>query len=99
MSPLEPLPEVVGAELREVVLPLRRPYQSAGTRISERRLLLVRLLTHRTEGWGECGPVPGYSTETLSACRAALSAEAERLVEGLKRAVVAGAVSLQAFLQ
>lgn len=82
MSPLEPLPTVVGGEIREVVLPLRRPYRSAGTAIRERRVLLVRLLAEEGEGWGECGPIPGYTPETAEECRRALEVELNRLVEG-----------------
>lgn len=62
----------VGAEIREVALPLRRPYRTAGTDITERRILLIRLFAEGLDGWGECGPVPGYSPETLADCRSSL---------------------------
>jgi len=68
-------PAVSGAEIIEVALPLRRPYRSGTTSLGERRLLLVRLFSDGLEGWGECGPVPGYSPETLDECMAWLTLE------------------------
>jgi O-succinylbenzoate synthase len=59
---------VESAAVHEVLLPLRRPHRTAGTEIGERRILLLHLVGPGGEGWGECGPIPGYSLETYEEC-------------------------------
>lgn len=58
------------ALLVEAVLPLRRPHRSGASEVRDHRVLLLRLTARGAEGWGECGPIPGYSRETLEECRA-----------------------------
>ena len=70
---------VIAADIIEVSLPLLRPYRSGTTAITQRRILLARLVGDGFEGWGECAPVPGYSRETLEECRSWLHAAAARL--------------------
>jgi O-succinylbenzoate synthase len=71
---------VDGIEIREVVLPMRRPHHAATSHLGERRLLLVRLGGGGAEGWGECGPIPGYSDETFSEARLGMLAAAPGLL-------------------
>lgn len=71
--------QVERVEVRQVALPLRTPYRSAGTDITERRVILVRLDAAGLTGWGEAAPVPGYSPETTEEVWEALGA-ATRLV-------------------
>jgi O-succinylbenzoate synthase len=71
-----------GVEIREVRLPLRRSYRSASTSLNERHLLVVALHSGSAVGWGECGPVPGYSAETIEECRAGLLRAARHLTAG-----------------
>jgi O-succinylbenzoate synthase len=52
-------------ELRRVVLPLVAPFRAATVDLTEREVLLVRVVAGGSEGWGECGalPDPGYTAE------------------------------------
>jgi len=60
---------VEAVELREVHLPLVRPFVSAAGPTSARSSLLIRLLTDGPDGWGECVALdePLYSAEYLDA--------------------------------
>jgi len=86
-------PPVSGAEIIEVALPLRRPYRSGTTSIEERALLLVRMRSDGLEGWGECGPIPGYTPETLDDCRGWLTTCLAEMIEGRSPAPGAGPAS------
>jgi len=59
-------PRILGSELFDVRIPLIAPYRSAGTELDRRRIFVVRLATEAGEGWGECGPIPGYSLDTAA---------------------------------
>jgi O-succinylbenzoate synthase len=52
-------------ELRRVALPLVAPFRTATLDLTEREVLLVRVVADGVEGWGECGalPDPGYTAE------------------------------------
>jgi O-succinylbenzoate synthase len=82
MSAPPPL-EIDAVEIREVGLPLRRAHRSGSSSLDERRLLLIALRSGNVIGRGECGPIPGYSMETLGDCKIALDSLARRLVDGL----------------
>ncbi len=66
-------------ELHDVAVPLLAPFRGAKTTVTERRVILVRLVAGGAGGWGECGPVPGYSADTLDAAWEALQAAAPTL--------------------
>ncbi len=67
-------------ELHEVAVPLRAPFRGAHVTVTERRVIVVRLVAGGAGGWGECGPVPGYSADDLPAAWEALAAAAPGLV-------------------
>ena len=73
-------PAIDGIEVFYVSVPMRRPHRAAGTEVTRRRLALVRLRSGAEEGWGEYGPVPGYSRESAGDAVAALLRAAPRLV-------------------
>ena len=52
-------------ELRRVTLPLVAPFRTSFGTLTERDVLLVRVVTDTADGWGECVafPDPGYSPE------------------------------------
>lgn len=56
---------VEAVELRRVALPLVAPFRTSFGTVTERDILLVRVVTDTGEGWGECValPDPGYSEE------------------------------------
>ncbi|MFM8305154.1 MAG: o-succinylbenzoate synthase [Actinomycetota bacterium] len=56
---------VEAVELRRVALPLVAPFRTSFGTETTRDILLVRVVTDRGEGWGECVafPDPGYSEE------------------------------------
>jgi O-succinylbenzoate synthase len=66
---------VQGIELREVALPLVRPFRTSFGEERDKRAILVRVLTPHTEGWGECvaSTEPRYSDEWLDGAWAVLS--------------------------
>ncbi|MFQ5949011.1 MAG: o-succinylbenzoate synthase, partial [Acidimicrobiia bacterium] len=70
-------------EVREIALPFRTPFVTAYGRLTERRLILVRLRGDGLEGWGECAPVPGYSAETIEGAWDALTGSAASILAGL----------------
>lgn len=72
--------QVERVELHEVSVPLRSPFKGARVTVTERRVILVRLVAGGAGGWGECGPVPGYSADDLDSAWEALAAAAPRLV-------------------
>ncbi len=61
-------------ELREVALPLVRPFRASFGEEREKRAILVRVLTDDGEGWGECvaSTEPRYSEEWLEGAWAVL---------------------------
>ncbi len=67
-------------ELHQVAVPLRTPFKGARVEVTERRVILVRLVAGGAGGWGECGPVPGYSADDVGAAWEALAAAAPGLV-------------------
>ena len=54
------------ATLREIQMPLVRPFETSFGRTSDRRILLVEVDAGGVSGWGECvaGERPSYSPET-----------------------------------
>lgn len=48
-----------------VALPLRQPFVSAQTWITERRVMLVKVEVGEYAGWGEAAPVPGHTDTDL----------------------------------
>ena len=65
---------VQAIELREVAIPLVRPFRTSFGEEREKRAVLVRVLTDRSEGWGECvaATEPRYSEEWLEGAWAVL---------------------------
>ncbi len=64
-------------ELRRIRLPLVTPFRSSQGFITERELLLVRLIGPEVEGWGECVALssPEYTGETVDSAHNALKRE------------------------
>ncbi len=67
MTPNEGPVVIQRVELREVALPLVRPFRTSFGEEREKRAILVRVLTDHDEGWGECvaSSEPRYSEEWL----------------------------------
>jgi O-succinylbenzoate synthase len=63
-----------GIELREVALPLVRPFRTSFGEEREKRAILVRTIGDDVEGWGECvaSEEPRYSEEWLDGAWTAL---------------------------
>ena len=55
------------ATLREIQMPLVRPFETSFGRTTDRRILLVEVDAGGVTGWGECiaGERPSYSPETI----------------------------------
>ncbi|SRR5581483_1272374 len=55
------------ATLREIRMPLVRPFETSFGRTTDRRILLVEVDADGVSGWGECvaGERPSYSPETI----------------------------------
>ena len=55
------------ATLREIHMPLVRPFETSFGRTTDRRILLVEVDADGVTGWGECvaGERPSYSPETI----------------------------------
>jgi O-succinylbenzoate synthase len=55
------------ATLREIQMPLVRPFETSFGRTAERRILLVEVDADGVAGWSECvaGERPSYSSETI----------------------------------
>src|SRR5437879_2920468 len=55
------------ATLREIQMPLVRPFETSFGRTADRRILLVEVDADGVAGWGECvaGERPSYSPETI----------------------------------
>ena len=62
-------------ELREVALPLVRPFRTSFGEERDKRAILVRVVSEEAEGWGECvaSSEPRYSEEWLEGAWAVLS--------------------------
>jgi O-succinylbenzoate synthase len=65
---------IEAAELREVALPLVRPFRTSFGEERAKRAVLVRVESQGTAGWGECAasPEPRYSEEWLDGAWLAL---------------------------
>jgi O-succinylbenzoate synthase len=63
--------EITSVELREVALPLVRPFRTSFGEDTEKRTVLVRVDAGDVVGWGECaaGDEPRYSEEWLNGAR------------------------------
>ena len=63
------------ATLREIRMPLVRPFETSFGRTVERRILLVEVNVNGVRGWGECvaGEGPYYSPETIDTAWLVLS--------------------------
>ena len=46
--------KVTAIELRRIRMPLVSPFRTSFGTATERRVLLVRVVTPEAEGWGEC---------------------------------------------
>ncbi len=55
------------ATLREIQMPLVRPFETSFGRTADRRILLIEVEADGVAGWGECvaGERPSYSPETI----------------------------------
>jgi len=71
----DPSVEVRSVELREVALPLVRPFRTSFGEEREKRAILVRADCGQVQGWGECvaSPEPRYSEEWLEGAWAILA--------------------------
>jgi O-succinylbenzoate synthase len=63
----DPAPPVELIELRQVALPLVRPFRTSFGEEREKRAVLIRVEGGGVQGWGECvaAPLPRYSEEWL----------------------------------
>ena len=63
--------ELSGVELRQVRMPLVRPFETSSGLETDRVALLVRAVTPLGEGWGECvaGTAPHYTSEYTDGAR------------------------------
>ncbi|HEY8589190.1 MAG TPA: enolase C-terminal domain-like protein, partial [Naasia sp.] len=66
--------KVEAVELHRVGMPLVRPFETSFGRQTERDVLLLRVRTDGSEGWGECVAMtdPVYSSEYVDGCAAVL---------------------------
>jgi O-succinylbenzoate synthase len=57
-------------ELREIRLPLVAPFETSFGRTTERRIIIVKVLSEGLVGWGECtvGENPFYNHECTESC-------------------------------
>ena len=57
--------KLTGVELRRIAMPLVAPFRTSFGTETERDVLLVRVVTDESEGWGECVTLtdPVYSSE------------------------------------
>lgn len=64
LSDLDPI-DIRSVELRRIALPLVSPFRTSFGTETARDILLVRVITDTSEGWGECvaGNEPLYSSE------------------------------------
>jgi o-succinylbenzoate synthase len=81
-APAGPALVVRAVELREVSLPLRKPFRTSFGEETTKRAILVRVDGDGVSGWGECvaAPTPRYSEEWLEGSWAIM---AEQLVPSL----------------
>jgi|SRR5450631_138609 len=63
--------------LREVRMPLIRPFETSFGRTTDRRILLVEISAEGLTGWGECtaGEHPYFSDETIDTAWSVMAAE------------------------
>jgi O-succinylbenzoate synthase len=61
--------KLTGVELRRITMPLVAPFRTSFGTQSSRDILLLRVVTSETEGWGECVAMsdPLYSSEYVDA--------------------------------
>ena len=72
---------IARARLTPFALPLRTPLATAQGSLLDREGVLVELETASgASGFGEAMPLPGFGTETLAQCRAAMERMAQALV-------------------
>jgi O-succinylbenzoate synthase len=76
---------LAGIALREIRLPLKDPFRTAGGVVDNRRIVLLEL--HDSDGistWSECvaEELPGYSTETPDTCWSAIADHIAPIVLG-----------------
>jgi O-succinylbenzoate synthase len=62
--------KITGVELRRISMPLVGPFRTSFGTLTERDVLLVRLVGPDAEGWGECAAdvAPRYSAEYVEGC-------------------------------
>ncbi|MCA1707803.1 MAG: o-succinylbenzoate synthase [Actinobacteria bacterium] len=63
--------KINGVELRRISLPLVHPFRTSFGTQTERDILLIKVVTPDSEGWGECvaGAEPFYSSEYTEAAQ------------------------------
>jgi O-succinylbenzoate synthase len=83
-------------ELRRIRLPLVTPFRTSSGSITDREILLVKVTTPESEGWGECGALaePTYTAEYVEGAHHVLR---RYLVPALLDAAAAGAGTGTAF--
>jgi O-succinylbenzoate synthase len=81
-------------------LPMHLRFTSARSQLENRRLILIKLEAGGYAGWGEAAPVPGHSTEELSAvwdgvraAAAGLTRDPSTTVGGLAGAAISSAAA------
>lgn len=70
-----PMIEVHSITLREIHLPLVRPFRTAGGEVRGRRIVLLELAADGVSVWSECvaQSLPSYSPDTVDSCWLAIS--------------------------
>ena len=63
--------------VREISMPLVRPFETSFGRTQDRRILLVEVQSEGISGWGECtaGEHPSFSEESTSTAWAVITEE------------------------
>ncbi|HEX4019662.1 MAG TPA: o-succinylbenzoate synthase [Acidobacteriaceae bacterium] len=66
-----------GVVVREIAMPLVRPFETSMERTTERRIILVEVQSEGLTGWGECtvGEHPSYSEESTNTAWLVLTEE------------------------
>jgi O-succinylbenzoate synthase len=57
---------ITGIEGWALDLPMHRPFVTSTSRLTRRRLAVIRLRSGTVTGWGEAAPIPGHSREDFA---------------------------------
>lgn len=90
--------KIAGAEIFQYTLPLDTPIPLRGRSLDTRSGLLLKLYAPDGQtAWGEAAPLPGFSRETMAACRKKLVEAVEALLDAGATLDAVGMRGLKAF--